>query len=65
MSKEGAEFLCLQETKTSSFIDVRCYSLIIDYWTIIINKFIVLIQIHIIEFIWSFIIISVNFVYLT
>ena len=27
VSKEGAEFLCLQETKTPSFTDARCYSL--------------------------------------
>jgi len=36
----------------------------IDYWTIIINKSIVLIKIHIIEFIWTLTIIFVNFVFL-
>jgi len=35
-----------------------------DYWTIIINKSIVLINIHIIGFIWALTIIFVNFVFL-
>jgi len=36
-------------------------TLIIEYWTIIINKSIVLIKIHIIGFIWALTIICVNF----
>ena len=39
-------------------------ALIIDYWTIIINKSIILINILIIEFIWALTIIFVNFVFL-
>jgi len=27
VAKEGAKFVCLQETKTSSFSDNRCFSL--------------------------------------
>jgi len=47
-----------------AYIYSHLIALIIDYWTIIINKFIVLINILIIRFIWALTIIFGNFVFL-
>jgi len=47
-----------------AYIYSHTIALIIDYWTIIINKSIVLINIHITGFIWVLTIIFGNFVFL-